>query len=265
MKFKLIFVLFNIILLFLFVFILILPLFVLGIEASGMFWAQNWYLFGVFLLVLAALDGYFLNRWKFFTYLEAENWKDLSAWLEQRVFSSKILSGQNVKFLFRTWLIQGRLDDSLRLEAFIREKHPKSLQKFARLLGLVHLLKNDPEDLSNFYSAFQKAKYPDLPWLRLGYALGLSGQNKFAEARELFLLLAQDGHNPLCQALALYIIKDWPVSEETEKADYAKIKAALKEKIPRDKLLKIKQERQDDLELLVLSKVLDEAMNYLYD
>lgn len=265
MKFKLVFILFNVIIIFSFIFVFLMPLFVLGMDYSTQFWGQNWYLFVLFLVILGGLDGYFVLRWRFFRLLESENWPGLAAWLEHQVFDRGRLTDQNIRFLYRAWLIQGKLSESARLEALLREKKPALLPRYARMLGIRHLLDNNPADLVAYYGAFDQVKGPDAPWLRFGLALGHAGTGDPARAREVLKALALQDKNRIVQLVSLYMLQGagGPEPGQAEPELEAARKAFVMA-LSRKDLEGQRNRRQDDLEILVLGKILDEAGEWVY-
>ena len=77
MKFKTIFLLFNIIIVISFVFIFFMPVFMLGADYGITFWQKNWPLAIFFVLILAAFNGFFLSNWQVFSLIEAERWDSI--------------------------------------------------------------------------------------------------------------------------------------------------------------------------------------------
>ena len=66
MKFRTIFILFNVVIIVSFLFVFLLPLFLLGPESSLGFWKGNWYLALFFLALIAGLNAFFIvNRQTF--------------------------------------------------------------------------------------------------------------------------------------------------------------------------------------------------------
>ena len=77
MKFKIIFILFNVVVLFSLLMIIFMPVLMLGSEYGFSFFASIWYVVVLFVVVIGAVDTYFLINWKLFRFLEEEKWDDL--------------------------------------------------------------------------------------------------------------------------------------------------------------------------------------------
>ncbi len=77
MKFKAIYILFNVVLVVSFLVIFLMPVFLLGSDYFSLFWTRNWVIAVVFVVTLAALNTYFLLNWGLFTRLEREDWPGL--------------------------------------------------------------------------------------------------------------------------------------------------------------------------------------------
>ena len=59
MRFKIVFILFNVVIVASFLIIYLMPLAMLGMDYTREFWANNWGLPIVFVVILAILNGYF--------------------------------------------------------------------------------------------------------------------------------------------------------------------------------------------------------------
>ena len=73
MKFRLIFIVFNVVLVISFLVIYVTPLLILGWSYTRIFWANNWYLPVIFVGIIGVLNAYFASNRKLFRLLENED------------------------------------------------------------------------------------------------------------------------------------------------------------------------------------------------
>ena len=82
MKFKTIFIIFNVVIVFSFLFIFFMPLFLLGGDYFVDFFFNNWFIGILFVITLFIFNFYFLQNWQLFRLLENEDWNKLIEFLE---------------------------------------------------------------------------------------------------------------------------------------------------------------------------------------
>jgi hypothetical protein len=123
-KFKTIFIIFNIVLILSFSIIFLAPLVMLGREYLGYFAARSWIVAVFFLVTLTAINAYFLSRWRLFSLLEKENWTELALFLEKRIFGRRRIRTGEVKMLINAYLIGSDLDKLTRLEQALERDKP---------------------------------------------------------------------------------------------------------------------------------------------
>ena len=131
MKFKFIFILFNILIIFSFLMIVILPIIVFDSEYAALFWKGKWYFSLVFIAVIAGLNIYFINNWKLFSYLENENWPGLIDYLEDQIYNKKKISKRRVLLLINTYLLHSGIEKLEKLAVVIKETSLCGLGKTA--------------------------------------------------------------------------------------------------------------------------------------
>jgi len=117
MKFRTIFILFNVVILTSFLFVFFLPLLLLGPESSLSFWKGNWYLALLFLALIAGLNSFFLVNRKTFVLVEREDWAELSAHLGGLMFPKGRFTGSRVRLLVNAYLLQSDIAGIESLEA----------------------------------------------------------------------------------------------------------------------------------------------------
>ncbi|HKJ86158.1 MAG TPA: hypothetical protein VKA06_08780, partial [Spirochaetia bacterium] len=180
MKFRLLFIIFNVVILVSFALIFLMPAFVLGWEYTQVFWSSNWPVGAVFLLVLAGLNGYFVYNWRVFTLLEQEDWNGLIAYLEHEAYERTRLSRQRARILINAYVVTGQVDRISDLEAFVRQEKASLLAKLAVEFGLPYLLSSDGEKMVEYFGELSREPRASEPaWVRWCYAFGLMNGSRF--------------------------------------------------------------------------------------
>ncbi len=266
MKFKLIFALFNGIVIISFLFVFLMPLFVLGFEYTAGFWSQNWYLILVFVAILALLDGYFVLNWKLFQLLEKEDWKGLAAFLEARIFGKKHFSDQNIRLLCNSWVVQGQALEIMRLEKIIRENRPGLIRRHGLLLGIPYLLKNETQAMLAFFEPLAAdTKASDREWLRFNLAFGLLAERRLPEAVAILQELATQKKETIIQLLSLYLLDS---QTDAASSDHAKNQflycADFRKRFSKSSLVKLIDRSKENLEVIILYKVIMEAVEWMF-
>ncbi len=265
MKFKIIFAIFNAIIIFSFLFIFLMPFFILGWDYTQVFWSKNWFLGIIFVAVMAVLNGYFISNWKLFGFLEREDWDGLIKHLEARTRYRNIFRRNEIKILINTYVVKSNTDGILELERQIRKKKPALLPRFAVQFGVPHLLKNDPVDMEIFFGEMRNQNNcADRSWIDWDYAFSLMLQQKTDEAKNLLRELAGKPTEPVLQALTLYLLDAYAAND----AEVTNVITEGREKLKsRRTYLRWHEEvekSKGNLQVLVLAKLVQDATEWLY-
>jgi hypothetical protein len=274
MKFKSIFILFNVILVFAFAFIFFMPFAFLGAAYSMTFWSKNWPLFLFFVAVITGFNAFFMSNWKMFRLLESEDWDALATLLEDRVYKKKHYDRRTVRLLVNTCLLKGDMAAIERVEASLREHKPSALRRDAVLFGAARLLKNDAEASVTFLSEFADAKGVENPaWIVFyyGFALVLSKRPVDASPRLEASLSAKD---PVLALLSAYVLGTLcaAASKPAEKkrlieiSERKRLLIADRYKTGSKGVSRWAHEierAKSEIHIVILSKILDEASTWL--
>ena len=209
MKFKLVFGIFNLIIIISFLFLSFLPAIILDWEYAMEFWAKSWQGPLLFFTILIALDGYFMSNWKFFSLLEAKNWPGIQVYLNHRIFEKKRINYQQVRILLNTYLVQGSVDEMLRLGELIKNERPRIFKRIMVSLSIGYLLNKDYDGLINLYQDEVREKILTRDgWADWLLAFGLLRKKELRLASTRLNLLALTCRNEMVRLLALYVLID---------------------------------------------------------
>jgi signal transduction histidine kinase len=265
-KFKAVFILFNAVVLLSFLFIFLMPLFFLGWQYTQLFWAENWYLALIFVAILAGLNGYFISNWKLFSFLEREDWSALAAYLEERIFRKKVFRAQEIRLLIHSYIALNRPSDVKNIEATLREEKPALLDRFALAFGVPHLLSNNGEEMVSYFGEMKdRAPQSKRPWARWAYGFGLMLSGSTEEAKPVLREAADEaGKDPLLELVTLYLLDAFREHDEEIRDLIHRRREALRNRHEREKVERLLERNRGELHILVVSKLIQSAMDWCY-
>lgn len=265
MKFKAVFLLFNAVVLLSFLFIFLMPLFFLGLQYTRLFWADNWYLALIFVAILVGLNSYFAANWKLFTYLEREDWKALQGYLEERVFEKGRLRGQEIRLLIHSYIALNQPQDITRIEETLRKEKPALLNRFVLALGVPHLLSNNGEEMVSFYGEMrEKLHGVRRHWAEWAYGFGLMLSGRTEDAKPVLRGLVEEPKDPLIQLLALYLLDAFREHDQEIPALLNSSCETLRKNQSREKMERHVERNRGELHVLVVSKLVQSALDWCY-
>ncbi len=266
MKFKIIFILFNIVVVFSFLIVTLMPLIMLGGEYSQEFFKDSWYLFLVFIIAIGSIDTYFILNWKMFSLLENENWDDLISYLEIRIYQKKNLFLPLVKILANTYLLKSDMSGILKLEEFLRKEKPELLKKMVIPLSVPRFIDGNPEKMEIFFAEFVDQKgLVKSDWVNFLYSFALLLNNKRDKASLSFLALCKSKISPILKLLVIYSLNPFTDLKKDEKFECVELsKQELRSKYKKDKMELEFESINDNVLVLILNKFSKEAIEWLY-
>jgi hypothetical protein len=209
LKFKSLFIIFNIIIVFFLLVVCLLPLFILGPDLVPRFWASGWPLAAVLVFALAALNVFYFSRRRLYYLLEREDWPALQDYLEQRVISRGRYTPQMVQLLANTYLVMSDSAGVTALENKTALANPALIEANALVFGAARILGGDTAGAVNFFSARgEKGKAKDPHWNRGYYGFSLLLNRQFEKAAAEFKALAAESPDALITGLSAYFLWD---------------------------------------------------------
>jgi len=267
-KFKTIFILFNAVIVFSFLIIFFMPLLMLGIEYTAVFWTKNWFLPILFLGVLALLNTYFFINRKMFTYLEKEEWGELITLLEDRIFNKHKFINQQIRVLVNAYLVQSDIESIQKLEKLLEENAERKISANALQFGIPYLLKNEPLEMEKYFKEQSgKVGGSDGLWMFWNYAFSLLLNSKKDKAREVLITLEQElskkGKEPTLLLLTLYLLNTFPDEDREIRDIISESGNRLKKRYSSAEWEKILERSRSNIEVVILSKLVNEAADWI--
>lgn len=272
MKFRTIYILFNVVVVLSFLFVFLLPFFLLGAEYSLGFWKDNWYLAAVFLLVIGALNAFFILNWKVFSLVEKEDWSALSVHLVDLIFNKKRYTGRHVALLVNAYLLQSDVEGIARLEEELRAHRPELLRRNAVLFGVTRLLRNKPGEAEAFLQPYLGARDAESrEWLRFDYAFSLALQKRLGEATP-YLKEGASSRDAVLSLLSAYLLGSLAAVAAPTEAERESLKTlaqstreGLRKRFPGQRWNREVERAKGEIHIVVLSRLIDDAGRWLFE
>lgn len=269
MKLKALFLTFNIVLLLSFLTIILIPMFILDGSFMLDFWAKNWYVIAVFVLILAWVNAMFFANWKVLSYLENEDWPGLSQYLEKKVFAGKRYSRRHIQLLCDSLLLLGDFATIRRLREAISRDRPALLPVLAVRFAASCLLDKNYAGVRELADRAADAKGADRDWLAFYGAFSRYIVKEYGPAADGLMPLAASAGDPLVAALSGYLCGTslaGALPARARELDQAAsgAKHRLDASVAAKKWRVFVEDAKADMQYVVVAKLLDEAGAWLY-
>jgi hypothetical protein len=231
LKFKSLFIIFNITIIFFLLVVGLLPFLVLGAGFSRDFWATGWPLLLILAGALVGLNIFYFSKRRLYYLLEREDWPALQDYLEQQVISRGKYRPQLVQLLANTYLVMSDSASVMTLENKTAIAKPALIEANALVFGSARILGGDAAGAADFFSlrlARGKAKSSpaarDLPWIRWYYGFSLLLNRQFGKAEAEFKALAAESPDAVITGLSAFFLDD-TLLKYTENRDECRARA----------------------------------------
>lgn len=129
MKLKVLFVIFNIVLILLLFTVFFLPLFYADGSFMREFWKANWFFGPVFLILILFVNIMFLKNRLLIKYIESEDWSSLASLLEKKIYTKKRITYKSSLLLAESLLLLGDFTSVNKFCDFLKDNKPKYISK----------------------------------------------------------------------------------------------------------------------------------------
>lgn len=265
MKFRILFALFNFVVIVAFALIIVMPAFVLGWEYTQVFWQSNWPVAIVFVAVLGVLNTYFGLNWRLFTLLEREDWPELINHLEGKILGEGRPGRQKIRLLINAYVITGASEKITALESRLRDRSPEWVYRFPLEFGIPYVLRQDPAEMARYFSEMKdRPNCPEPIWVRWNYAFALLLGRDPDGARPILTSLAAEARNPVQLLLTAYLLDTIAADDEATSALVEQLRTSLRARYPGNKWERAVERERTGIQALVLSKLIDEASRWVF-
>ncbi len=259
MKFKALFLLFNIVFLVIFLTVFFMPMSLLGADAFRSFWAGHWGLGALFIAIVIAVNAVFAKWWRLLDLLEAQDWAGLSNYLEKKVYNRERVTASTIRLFIESTFLIGDFEGILKLSDRLGAVDPANQARFAHVLAAALVVGGKYADAREVCLAVSDNPRADGDWTRFFAAFTGSLLGSDFPVREL-AGIADSARDPVVTALSGYLLskpgRDVSASEQA--------RARIIEKYGRKKWDALLRDAGTGVHLIVLSSLTGEATEWLY-
>jgi hypothetical protein len=207
LKFKIIFIFFNIIILFFLAFVFVLPALALGADFAGFFWRSAWPLAAILFLILLGTDFFYVRNYRLFYLLEREDWPALVQYLEDRVLKRGHYSSPLVRLLANTYLVLSDYRAVLSLENKMAIAEPGLVTDNALIFGTARILGKDYEGAARFFEEKAGKVKPKIAvWVRWYFGFAQLLNRWFSQAADRFADTVKESDDAVLTGISAYFL-----------------------------------------------------------
>ncbi len=207
MKFRILFALFNIVLISAFLSIIFLPFFAVSPSFMTQFWKDHAVVPVFFIACLVALNLLFALNWPVLSLLEREDWPGLANYLEASVLGKNRLHRRSIRLFLESHVLLGDFAPIETLSDRLARAKPALWRHFApRIAAALILAGSYQKALAIAESALDcRLSRQTREWCVFYAGLARFMQKDYATATASFIPLARSGAEPLVVALSGYL------------------------------------------------------------
>lgn len=269
MKFKYLLIAFSIIIVLLVLVSAMLPILILGEDASNFrYFSLPVIIFMV--LLLTCLWVFFLLNYRLLSLLEREDWPALAYYLEQEIFVKGRYSARKVRLLASSYIVISDYYSVAKLESKAMAAKPAAVVKNLLIFGTAKIMNGKPKEAAVFFSThLAKAKSKEKEWVIWFRSFSHLLDSSFDLAEPEFLSLSQSSADALITGLSAYFLSNNIAkhSSQSEKCNAAA-------EIGRERVIKSLKQIEDwnkeadkmaaDIHISIIRKYISEAGNWLF-
>jgi tetratricopeptide (TPR) repeat protein len=266
MKFKTIFIIFNVIILISFLFFFTMPIFIYGIDQFLLSVTKTWIALVLFLVILGLFNVYFAINWNFFHLLEKEDWYGLIKHMEYKIFTKRSITKYNVKFLINFYICTSNIDGIIRLKDYLKVNKPPLVEYFAIQFGIPYLLAQKYEEAKDFFEKLLTLKNTrGKDWIKWNYGISLMQCDQKDNAKSEFLSLLSFKNDPIVYLLSLYMLNSLKETDTNVKRIISKASDDFKQHYSPETWKKRVAQKNSNIEVVSLKNIIQEASDWIYN
>lgn len=268
MKFKVLVIFLNIVLITFFISIFVLPFFLDSIDIKT-FFSQYWFFAPIFLAIILAINILYARNKNVIGNVESGDWTALAHSLEHEVFDKKHASFQNVKLLAEVQLLLSDFAGLQRLELFVRNNKSEYLPRLASKFAGAKLLSGQYNELYTFTSNLVKSGKKDDPWIVFYVPFSLQMLKEHKAASEGFGALLDTFSEPLLSAMVAYfyyeVLKRYcSLTHEENAAKVQAVRDNIKSRYSLQTWKAYTVKQMQEIHVLVFKKVIADCTTWLF-
>ncbi len=266
MKFKVIFIIFNIVIIAAFFLIFLSPLFVMGLSGFLMLLGQNYIIAVVFCLFLIAFNVFFIKNWRYYSYLENEDWSALVSYLENSVYRRRSGRVGFIRTLLNAYIVTSNMNGISRLQKHFIEKKTAVIERFSLQFAIPYLLSSKPAEGEAFFASLvNQPGTHHRDWMRWNLAFCLLQQNKIEPAKQELVALLDHQSDFVLNLLVLYLLEPYSKKDPEISEKVSRELVTWRSKMTRHRWETLFEDAKKNIEVLMLSRIIGDASAWFFE
>lgn len=269
MKLKVLFTIFNIVLILLLFTVFFLPLFYADGSFMREFWKTNWFFGPVFFILILFVNILFFKNKTLIGYIEAEDWASLASRLEIQIYTKKIITYKNSRLLAEALLLLGDFASMNKFCSFLKEQKPAYLSKLGPKFAAAKMISGDYQDVFEFTSSLPDLNTTAGEWILFYSALSLQMMKNYDKSAVLFNKVSDTAKNILIKTVSTYfvvnVLKSY--SELTEEEINEKsllLRSRINKSYNYDSWKDYIDSEKQEIYVMILTKIIDDVTSWLF-
>ena len=284
MKFKSLYILFSVSLIFLLITMILLPFFLPGsiyslssadLSVFLQIWELNWLIILIWFILFTAVNVIFFKNRILYSLIEKENWPALVRYLEEKIYKKGNYTSRLVNLLAYNYLLLSDASAVIILENKVNLAKPSLIDANPLIFGTARILAKDVSGALHFFETHKinqgiKGGSAARDWMFFYHAFTMLLVHDHKNAGKEFTLLARMSRESLIMGLSSYFLQEilslTVIDKYQEWRDISydarmKLREELKDKNAWDKEVSIKSK---DFHVAALSKYTLKTGRWLY-
>lgn len=272
MKFKALVVVINIVLISTFLCLFFLPFLIVSPKDMPELRQKGVLFTGLFGIALLLLNGVLLGNWAVMDFLEKEDWPGLAHHLEVRVLGQKRYRKRSARLLLESLVVLGDFETIGKFASRLKDDRPRLYRELAPCLSGAFILAGKyglASDTVEFAMGNGRALGSgDLAWLKFYRGLSAYMERSYGKALEDFMPLCVESDDPLVTALSGYLCSvsagKHGGTDGTPGRAADDARSRVREKIPRKAWDRYVDRAKEDIRIVILGSLINQAGAWIY-
>ncbi len=264
-KFKVIFIIFNIVIIAAFVLIFLSPLFVMGPSGFLMLLGQNYLIAAAFCVFLIGFNVFFIKNWRYYSYLENEDWSALVTYLEHCIYRRRSTRVGFIRTLLNAYIVTSNMNGIARLQKHFLERKAGIIGRFSLQFSIPYLLSSKPAEGEAFFASLvNQPGTHHREWMRWNLAFCLLQQNKTEPAQRELIALLDYQSDFVLTLLVLYLLEPYTKKGGEIAERVSRELVAWRGRITRQRWDALFEDAKKNIEVLMLSRIIGDASAWFF-
>ena len=269
MKLKVLFVIFNIVLILLLFTVFFLPLFYAEDSFMREFWNTNWFFGPIFLILILFVNIMFVKNRLLIKYIESEDWSSLVSLLQKRIYTKKLITYKNSRLLAESLLLLGDFVSMNKFCEFLKDNKPCYVSKLGPKFAAAKMISGNYQDVFEFCSSLPVLQTTASEWVVFYSALSLQMMKNYEKSAALFAKTSDSARNPLVKSLSTYFVVNVlraysQLTGEEIKEKSLLLRSRINKNYTHESWRAYTESEKQEIHVMILTKIIDDDSAWLF-